>query len=86
MLDAENAKLDDDGLLSALLKADPTLQDLDPVKEYRMHALANSATAGRFLNEWNTINSDILKNRLEQQKIMAKYGDKNSEKMDETDD
>jgi hypothetical protein len=51
-----------------------------------MHALANSATAGRFLNEWNTINSDILKNRLEQQKIMAKYGDKNSEKMDETDD
>ena len=86
ILNAENAKLDDDGLLTALLKADPTLQDLDPVKEYRMHALSNSATAGRFLNEWNTIDSDIVKNRLEQQKIMSKYGDGSSEKMSKEDE
>ena len=85
ILNAENAKLDDGGLLSALIQADPSLKDLDPVKEYRMRALANSATAGRFLNEWNTVTSDIVKNRLEQQKIINKYGDESSEKYSEED-
>lgn len=75
ILNAENAKLDDNGLLSALIKADPSLRDMDPVKEYRMRALSNSATAGRFLNEWNTVNSDIIKNRIEQSKILARQGD-----------
>lgn len=79
ILNAENAKLDDDGLIAALTQADPSLKELDPVKEYRMRALANSATAGRFLNEWNTIDSDIVKNRIEQQKILSKYGDKSSD-------
>jgi hypothetical protein len=65
ILNAENAKLDDNGLLSAIIKADPSLKDMDPVKEYRMRALSNSATAGRFLNEWNTVTSDIIKNRME---------------------
>jgi hypothetical protein len=50
-----------------------------------MRALANSATAGRFLNEWNTVTSDIVKNRLEQQKIINKYGDESSEKYSEED-
>ena len=85
IINAENAKLDDSGLLSALIKADPSLKELDPVKEYRMRALSNSATAGRFLNEWNTVTSDIVKNRMEQLNITAKYGDKNSEKMSEDD-
>lgn len=85
ILNAENAKLDDSGLLSALIKADPSLKDLDPVKEYRMRALSNSATAGRFLNEWNTITSDIIKNRMEQNKIISKYGDASSEKYSEED-
>ena len=85
ILNAENAKLDDSGLLSALIKADPSLKDLDPVKEYRMRALSNSATAGRFLNEWNTITSDIIKNRMEQNKIIGKYGDASSEKYSEED-
>jgi hypothetical protein len=85
ILNAENAKLDDGGFLSALIKADPSLKDLDPVKEYRMRALSNSATAGRFLNEWNTINSDIVKNRLEQSKIISKYGDQSGEKYSEED-
>lgn len=84
ILNAENAKLDDNGLLSTLIKADPSLRDMDPVKEYRMRALSNSATAGRFLNEWNTINSDIIKNRMEQSKITSKYGD-NSSQMSEED-
>ena len=84
ILNAENAKLDDSGLLSALIKADPSLRDMDPVKEYRMRALSNSATAGRFLNEWNTVNSDIIKNRMEQSKITSKYGD-NSSQMSEED-
>ena len=86
IINAENAKLDDQGLLSALIKADPALKDLDPVKEYRMRALSNSATAGRFLNEWNTITSDIIKNRMEQKKITDKYGDKSSEKMSDEDE
>ena len=85
IINAENAKLNDSGLLSVLIKADPSLKDLDPVKEYRMRALANSATAGRFLNEFNTISTDIVKNRLEQNKIMAKYGDTSSEKYSEED-
>lgn len=84
ILNAENAKLDDNGLLSTLIKADPSLRDMDPVKEYRMRALSNSATAGRFLNEWNTVNSDIIKNRMEQSKITSKYGD-NSSQMSEED-
>jgi hypothetical protein len=63
IINAENAKLNDGGLLSILTQADPSLKDLDPVKEYRMRALANSATAGKFLNEWNTIISDIVSNR-----------------------
>jgi hypothetical protein len=85
ILNAENAKLDDGGFLSALIKADPSLKELDPVKEYRMRALSNSATAGRFLNEWNTVNSDIVKNRLEQNKIINKYGDKSGEKYSDED-
>jgi hypothetical protein len=85
ILNAENAKLDDGGFLSALIKADPSLKELDPVKEYRMRALSNSATAGRFLNEWNTVNSDIVKNRLEQNKIISKYGDKSGEKYSDED-
>jgi hypothetical protein len=72
ILDAENAQLDDEGLLASLLRADPTLKDLDPVKEYRMHALANSATAGRFLNEWNTITSDIVKTQIDIRKLTSK--------------
>ena len=86
ILNAENAKLDDNGLLSAIIKADPSLKDMDPVKEYRMRALSNSATAGRFLNEWNTVTSDIIKNRMEQAKIQSKYGDKSSEKMSDEDE
>lgn len=85
IINSEGAKLNDSGLLSALIKADPSLQDLDPVKEYRMRALSNSATAGRFLNEFNTIQSDIVKNRLEQNKIINKYGDISSEKYSEED-
>ena len=85
IINAENAKLDDNGLLATLINADPSLKDMDPVKEYRMRALANSATAGRLLNEWNTIVSDITKNRLDQATIMSKYGDENSEKYSEED-
>lgn len=85
IINAENAKLNDSGLLSTLIKADPSLQDLDPVKEYRMRALSNSATAGRFLNEWNTILSDITKNRMDQAKIIEKYGDASIEKYSEED-
>lgn len=85
IINSEGAKLNDSGLLSTLIKADPSLKDLDPVKEYRMRALSNSATAGRILNEWNTISTDILKNRLEQNKIINKYGDSNSEKYSEED-
>jgi hypothetical protein len=72
-------------LLAILTQADPSLQDLDPVKEYRMRSLANSSTAGRFLNEWNTITSDIVKNRLAQQQIISKYKDESSEKYSEED-
>lgn len=86
ILNAENAKLDDDGLLSALIKADPALKDMDPVKEYRMRALSNSATAGRFLNEWNTITSDIIKNHMDQHNIKNKYADKSSDKYSEEDE
>lgn len=85
IINAENAKLNDSGLLSILMKADPSLKDLDPVKEYRMRALSNSATAGRFLNEWNVLSSDIIKNRLAQSKITSKYGDSSSEKYSEED-
>lgn len=85
IINAENAKLNDGGLLSMLIQADPSLKDLDPVKEYRMRALSNSATAGRFLNIWNTITTDIVKNRLEQNQIMAKYGDSSQEKYSEED-
>lgn len=85
IINSEGAKLNDSGLLSALIKADPSLQDLDPVKEYRMRALSNSATAGRVLNEWNTICSDIVKTHLEQNKIINKYGDVSSEKYSEED-
>ena len=85
IINSEGAKLNDNGLLSALIKADPSLQDLDPVKEYRMRALSNSATAGRLLNEWNTICSDIVKTHLEQNKIINKYGDVSSEKYSEED-
>ena len=85
IINAENAKLDDSGLLSMLIQADPKLKDLDPVKEYRMRALSNSATAGRFLNEWNTVVSDITKNRLDQANIVSKYGDTSSEKYSEED-
>ena len=60
ILNAEGGKLDDSGLLSIVIKADPKLRDLDPVKEYRMRALANSATAGRFLNEYNLTMGDIV--------------------------
>lgn len=85
IINAENAKLNDGGLLSTLIKADPSLQDLDPVKEYRMRALSNSATAGRFLNEWNTITSDIVKTRVEQHNIISKYGDVSQEKYSDED-
>lgn len=85
IINAENAKLNDSGLLSMLIQADPNLKDLNPVKEYRMRALSNSATAGRFLNIWNTITTDIVKNRLEQNQIIAKYGDSSQEKYSEED-
>ena len=85
IINAENAKLNDGGLLSLLIQADPSLKDLDPVKEYRMRALSNSATAGRFLNIWNTVTTDIVKNRLEQNQIIAKYGDTSQEKYSEED-
>lgn len=85
ILNSESAKLDDGGFLSALIKADPSLKDLDPIKEYRMRALSNSATAGRFLNEWNVVVGDIVKTRMEIQKITSKYGDANSEKISDTD-
>ena len=85
IINAENAKLDDNGLLSILTQVDPSIKNLDPVKEYRMRALANSSTAGRFLNEWNTITSDIVKNRLAQQQIISKYKDESSEKYSEED-
>ena len=85
IINAENAKLDDNGLLSILTQVDPSVKNLDPVKEYRMRALANSSTAGRFLNEWNTITSDIVKNRLAQQQIISKYKDESSEKYSEED-
>lgn len=85
IINAENAKLNDSGLLSLLIQADPSLNELDPVKEYRMRALANSSTAGRFLNEWNTVIADITKNRLDQANIISKYGDESAEKYSETD-
>ena len=85
IINAENAKLNDGGLLSMLIQADPGLKDLDPIKEYRMRALSNSATAGRFLNIWNTITTDIVKNRMEQNQIIAKYGDSSQEKYSDED-
>ena len=85
ILEAENAKLDDSGLLATLIKADPSLKDLDPVKEYRMRALANSATAGRLLNEYNTVLTDITKQHLKRNQIIEKYGDSSSEKYSEDD-
>ena len=85
IINSEGAKLNDGGLLSTLIKADPSLQDLDPVKEYRMRALSNSATAGRFLNIWNTVTTDIVKNHLAQNEIIAKYGDGSQEKYSEED-
>ena len=75
ILNAENAKLDDNGLLSAMIKSDPSLKDLDPVKDFRMRALANSATAGRFLNEWNTILTDIVKLSSEISQTTSKLKD-----------
>jgi hypothetical protein len=51
-----------------------------------MQALANSATAGRFLNEWNTICSDIVKTRLLQNEIINKYGDTKKDKYSEDDE
>ena len=85
ILDAENAKLDDSGLLATLIKADPSLRDLEPVKEYRMRALANSATAGRLLNEYNTVLTDISKQHLAKMQIIEKYGDVSSEKYSDED-
>lgn len=85
IINSENAKLDDSGLLATLIQADPSLKDLDPVKEYRMRALANSATAGRFLNIWNTTITDIVKNRHDQLQITSKYGDASQEKYSEED-
>ena len=85
ILNAEGGKLDDSGLLSLVIKADPKLQDLDPVKEYRMRALANSATAGRFLNEYNLTMGDIVRKHSEIRAITDKYGDASSEKYSEED-
>ena len=85
ILNAEGGKLDDSGLLSIVIKADPKLRDLDPVKEYRMRALANSATAGRFLNEYNLTMGDIVIKHSEIQAITDKYGDISSEKYSEED-
>ena len=85
ILNAENGTLDDSGLLSTLIKADPALKDLDPVKEYRMRALANSATAGRFLNEYNTKKAEIANIRMKQLQIIDKYGDASSEKYSDED-
>lgn len=85
ILNAEGGKLDDSGLLSLVIKADPKLRDLDPVKEYRMRALANSATAGRFLNEYNLTMGDIIRKHSEIRAITEKYGDTSSEKYSEED-
>ena len=85
ILNAEGGKLDDSGLLSIVIKADPKLRDLDPVKEYRMRALANSATAGRFLNEYNLTMGDIVRKHSEIRAITDKYGDTSSEKYSEED-
>jgi hypothetical protein len=79
ILNAENAKLDDNGLLAAIINADPSLRNLDPVKDYRMRALASSATAGRFLNQWNTILTDITKLSFEISQINAKLKDSSTD-------